>query len=93
MKVTLRHPPGEVEFILEGHAPGPPAGGNITCAALSALAYAAAALARSLWRQGRLTRAPGIDLRPGYGRIAARGEVESIVTVAEVAAEIARKAG
>ena len=93
MRVTVTGGADWVEILAEGHAPGPPAGENITCAALSALMYAAAQVAEALWQEGKLREAPAVTLEPGFGRVKAVGEVACIRAVGELMCRIAGVSG
>ena len=50
---------------IRGHAGAGKWGKDIVCAAASILAYTAAASARQLYREGKLTASPYVCLRPG----------------------------
>ena len=93
MRVTVTGGADWAEILVEGHAPGPPAGENITCAALSALMYAAAAVAERLWEEGKLREPPEVRLEPGFGRVRVVGDAACVRAVGEVAARIAGISG
>ena len=65
LKITYTEGEESLCIRLEGHAGAGKWGKDIVCAAASILAYTAAASARQLYREGKLTSAPYVRLQPG----------------------------
>ena len=65
LTVKLKTDYNSLSMQLHGHAGAGKWGKDIVCAAASILAYTAAASARQLYREGKLTSAPYVRLQPG----------------------------
>ena len=62
---------GSIRMVLKGHAGAAPKGEDLVCAAATTLAYTAAQAVRFLHQQGKLKRAPKIDIRDGSATVIA----------------------
>lgn len=69
LTVKLLEQEAKLTLSLNGHAGAGKWGEDIVCAAASILAYTAAASARQLYREEKLTQRPHIQLEPGNARI------------------------
>ena len=73
VEIRLRAwPDGRLGLQVRGHALCGPAGQDVVCAAVSALALTAAETARRLHRQGLLAELPETVLRSGFAAVSVR---------------------
>lgn len=63
---------GYIRLTIKGHSGAAPAGQDLICAGVTALAYAAAQSIKSLYEGGKVEDTPMVYLTPGEAEIAAK---------------------